>query len=188
MSAEKQESISRDEAKKEVEITSRRIALLHLSYAKTLIEELGEEKGTELIMKAIKDYGIRIGERTRKEVLDQGLEASPENFARGEHFRVPRFGMHEEHKMLEVEGELRIRAYGCVLGKLWKEYEEEKLGRLYCYVDPAKYMAYNPNYKLIHIKALPDGDDCCELTVRPTTEKERKDFSSEEKDWSYIDK
>jgi len=188
MTAEKHEVIPFENAKKEVEITSRRIALLHLSYAKTLVQELGEKRGTELIMKAIKDYGIRIGERTRKEVLDQRLEASPENFAKGEHFRVPRFGMHEGHEIVEVEGERRIRAYGCVLGKLWKEYGEEELGRLYCYVDPAKYMAYNPNYKLTHIKALPDGDACCELTVRPTTEKERKDFSSEEKDWSYIDK
>jgi hypothetical protein len=81
-----------------------------------------------------------------------------------------------------------VRAYKCALGEVWKEYGEEKLGRLYCYVDPAKYMAYNPNYKLVHIKALPDGDDYCELTVRPTTEQERKDFSSEKKDWRYIDK
>lgn len=188
MAAEKQETISLEKAKKEVEITSRRVALLHLSYAKTLIEELGEKKGTVLIMKAIKDYGVRIGERTRKEITSRGLEASPENFGKGEYFRVPKFGMHERSEVVKVEGEPRIRAYGCVLAKVWMEYGEEKLGRLYCYVDPAKYMAYNPKYKLIHIKALPDGDNYCELTVRPTMERERKDFSSKEKDWSYIDK
>ena len=72
--------------------------------------------------------------------------------------------------------------------KLWKEYGEEELGRLYCYVDPAKYMSYNPNYKLIHIKAVPDGHQYCELAVKLTTEEEKKDFLSKDKDWLYIDK
>jgi len=188
MNFKKHEPIPFEEAKKAVEATSRRIALLHLSYAKTLVDELGEKKGRELILKAIKDYGVRVGEKTKKEVLDKGLEPAPQHFSKGEHFAVPSFGMHEKHETLKVKGEPRVRVYTCALGEVWKEYGEEKLGRLYCYVDPAKYMAYNPNYKLVHIKALPDGDDYCELTVRPTTEQERKDFSSEKKDWRYIDK
>jgi len=74
------------------------------------------------------------------------------------------------------------------MARIWKEYGEDELGRLYCYVDPAKYMSFNPRFKLVHIKALPDGDDYCELTVRATTEEERADFSDEDKDWSYIDR
>jgi len=49
-------------------------------------------------------------------------------------------------------------------------------------------MAFNPNYKYAHMKAIPDGDECCELEVKPTTEEERKDFHTEDKDWFYIDK
>ncbi len=184
----KKKMISLNEAKREVEVTSKRIALLHLSYAKILIEELGEEKGRELIAKAIKDYGVRIGQRTKKEVTDKDLKPASENFSLGESLRVPKFGMHDRIETVEVDGESRSRMYGCVLGKLWKEYGEEKLGRLYCYVDPAKYMAYNPNCKLIHVKALPDGDKYCELAVRPTTKRERRDFSAKNKDWFYIDK
>lgn len=96
--------------------------------------------------------------------------------------------MHERIETVEVEGEPRVRAYGCVLAKVWQEYGEEKLGRLYCYMDVAKYMGYNPNYKLIHTKTVPEGDEYCELVVGPTTEKERKDFSAKDKDWLYIDK
>jgi len=184
----KKKMISLDEAKREVEVTSRRIALLHLSYAKTLIEGLGEEKGIELIAKAIKDYGIRLGQRTKKEVTDKDLKPASENFSLGESLRVPKFGMHDRIETVEVDGESRSRMYGCVLGKLWKEYGEEKLGRLYCYVDPAKYMAYNPNFKLIHVKALPEGHKYCEFAVRPTTKRERRDFSAKNKDWFYIDK
>ena len=186
MAAENEVFISLEEAKKQVEIASRRIALLHISYARTLVEELGEEEGMGLIAKAIRDYGVRIGERTRKEVLDRGLEPTPENFGAGRHLSVPRFGMHERSERVWVGGERRRKAYDCVLAKLWKECGEEKLGRLYCYVDVAKYMAYNPNYKMVHIGTVPDGDEYCEFAVRPTIEKEREDFSGN-KAWFYID-
>jgi hypothetical protein len=176
MTAKKGQKILVEEAKEEIEISTRMVALLHLSYAKTLIQELGEDKGTRLIMKAIKDYGSRIGERTRKEVLDKNLEASPEHFGKGNYLRVPKFGHHERSETCEVKGEKTTRAYGCAMDKLWKEYGQERLGRLYCYVDLAKYMAYSLGYKLIHIKALPDGDDCCETAVRLTTEKERTSY------------
>lgn len=182
------ETISVEEAKREVEMTAQRIGLLHLSFAKTLVDELGEEKGRQLILKAIKDYGKRCGERVRKGVIAQGLDPLPENYGVGGSRDLPEFGMHERRETVEVEGDRRVRAYGCVMAKVWKEYGEEKLGRVYCYVDPAKYMAFNPKFKQIHLKALPDGDDYCEFAVRPTSEKEREDFLAKDKDWSYIDK
>lgn len=171
MGSKEEEMIPLDEARREVEVTSRRIALLHLSYAKTLIEELGEERGMELIAKAIEDYGTRIGKKTREDVIKQGLEPEPRNFSAGESLRLPKFGMHERYETVEVDGEPRRRAYGCVLAKLWKEYGEEKVGRLYCNVDIAKYRAYNPNYELVHIKTIPDGDEYCEFAIRSTKEK-----------------
>jgi len=182
------EMIPFEEARRQVEITAERIGLLHLSYARILVEELGEEKGKELILKAIKDYGKKCGERVRKRVVAQGLEPIPENYGSGDSRDVPAFGMHTGRETLEIDGERRVRAFGCVMARIWKEYGEDELGRLYCYVDPAKYMSFNPRFKLVHIKALPDGDDYCELTVRATTEEERADFSDEDKDWSYIDR
>ncbi len=74
------------------------------------------------------------------------------------------------------------------MGQVWNKLSAGELGRLYCYVDPAKYMSFNPDFKLIHMKALPDGDEYCELAVRHTTDEERKDFADKDKDWSYIDK
>ena len=96
--------------------------------------------------------------------------------------------MHKGVEELEIEGEKRIRAFGCVMAQVWKEYGEEKLGRLYCYVDPAKYMAYNPKFKLAHVKALPDGDNYCEFCIRETSQQEQDDFESDDSDWLYIDK
>jgi len=158
-----------------------------LSFARTLVDELGEKKGKELIMKAIKDYGKRVGKEVREGVIDQRLDPVPENYGAGKSSDLPEFGMHEGREALEVDGEKRVRVYGCTMAKVWNEYGENELGRLYCYVDPAKYMAFNPDFKLIHIKALPDGDAYCELTVRPTTEQDRKDFAAEDTDLSRID-
>jgi len=73
------------------------------------------------------------------------------------------------------------------MGKYWNEMGMGELGRLYCFVDVAKYMAFNPDYKLVHLKALPDGDEHCEFAIGLTTEQEKKDFFDENKDWRYID-
>lgn len=170
MNSKKEEMVTLKEAKEQVEILGRRLALLHLAYARTLVEEFGERKGKKLVLKAIKDYGIRIGQITKKGGQD-----------------LPKYGLHEGLEWIEVKGEKRIRAQGCVLAKEWKAWGEDALGRLYCWVDPAKTMSVDPSKKLVHIKALPDGDDCCELTFRPTTEKERRDFADKDANWEYID-
>ena len=129
-----------------------------------------------------------IGKEVRKKVLQQCLPTTPENYGLGSSRSLPHFGVHEKRETVEVSGERRIRAYGCVLAKVWQEYGEEGLGRLYCYVDPAKYMAYNSDYKLAHVKALPDGDRLCEFCIRKTTAEEREAFSSEDRDWLFIDR
>jgi len=175
------------EAEKEVAITSRRIGLLHLAYAETLVSQLGDEQGKKLILKAIKNYGEKIGKEMKEAVMDQGFQPIPGNYGIGKARGLPKFGMHEKMEEVEVKREKRKRFYGCEIGKVFAKYGEQKLGRFYCYVDPVKYMAFNPEFKLIHTKCLPDGDEYCEFAVRKTTEKERKDFSGEEKDWRYID-
>lgn len=170
MTVRKKDVVTLNDAKRQVEITARRIALLHLAYAKMLVEEFGEERGKKLILKAIKDYGIRIGEKMKRGKPD-----------------LPKYGVHERVEWVDINGERRARIYGCALAKEWKELEESSLGRLYCYVDPAKTMSVDPMEKWIHIKAIPDGDECCELAPRPTSEKERKDFANKEANWEYID-
>jgi len=184
---ESKKSIPLAEAAHEVELASRRLAMLHLAFAKTLVQEFGQSKGRQLVAKAIKVYGRMIGEQVRKDVLAQGLEPTPENYGVGASRSLPNIGMHERAEEVDVKAKKRLRAYGCVMARAWNEYGENELGRLYCYVDPAKYMAYNPDYVLAHVKALPDGDDYCEFCVRQTSPKERADFASEDADWLYID-
>ena len=181
--AKNDNTVDLDEAKEQVKKVCKRLGLLHIAFAKTLVEELGEKKGRQLILKAIKEYGTRIGEEMKANVTAQGLDTIPENYKED----LPLYGMHERIDDIEVNGEKRKRAYGCVMAELWNKLDEGELGYLYCYVDPAKYMAFNPHFKLVHVKSIPKGNDYCELVVRPTKEQERKDFAGKDNDWSYID-
>jgi hypothetical protein len=42
----------------------------------------------------------------------------------------------------------------------------ESLGRLYCYVDQAKFAAFDPECECRHLKNVLDGDETCEVVAR----------------------
>ena len=175
--------IKRTEAAHEVELACRRLAMLHIAYAKMLTEQFGEEQGEKLILSAIKKYGELIGKQTKNAVLAEGLATQPENFGAGASRSLPNIGLCES--VQEHNGELRVK--NCSMAKMWRELGEEHLGSLYCYIDTAKYMYYNPEYKLIHKYAMPSHKtDYCVFDVHKTTVQERLDFF-EDKDWRYLD-
>jgi hypothetical protein len=178
--------ISLEEAKAEVGKAVRRIALLHLAFAETIVAELGEDAGKALIVKAIRDYGMKIGSKARREALEQGLPLTPETYEKVPGEGLPVFGTHSSIQVSEENGETVVRCTGCLWAEAWREQGGEELGRLYCLVDPAQFMAFNPELKFVHRKTEPDGDECCEMVFRKTTEQEREDFA-EDRDWSYLD-
>jgi hypothetical protein len=159
---EKEGFVSLSEAADEVAVAVTRLALLHLSFSKTLVEEFGEKKGKELVIRSILEYGKRVGERIKRGLPD-----------------LPKYGVHGEYKDEKV--------YDCVLAKTFHEYGEEDIGCLYCYVDPAKSMAVDLNSKLIHKDCAACGDDYCTFEEAPTTSKERAYFKSIKNDWRNID-
>jgi hypothetical protein len=153
-------TIDREKAFREVLAIIRRTALIHYCYAKTLVEELGEERGRELILKAIRLYGEEVGKGVREAALAKGLELRPENYQED----LPSLGW--EIERVVVDGEPRARVHVCHLANVWKELGAPELGRLYCRVDQAKYEAYNPDLVCVHESNLLDGDRFCELAVR----------------------
>jgi hypothetical protein len=163
-SAEKEELVPLKEAKEQVETAITRIALLHLAFSKMLVEEFGAEKGRALITKSILQYGRWVGER-----IKAGLPDYP----------VAKYGAYVEHENGEV--------YDCVLARIFQQYGELDLGSLYCYVDPAKFMAVDPSRKQVHNDCAACGDEYCTFNEVPTTEKERNDFMNRSTDWKYVD-
>jgi hypothetical protein len=158
---EKEGFVSVMEASHEVEVAITRLALLHLSFSKTLMDEFGQERGRELIVRSIMEYGERIGERTERGLPD-----------------LPKYGVCQMR-----EG----KAYDCILAKVFHEYGEERTGRLYCYIDPAKTMAKDPYVKLVHKECAACGDGRCSYESMPTTEKERADFKLKRPAWMDVD-
>ncbi len=161
MSGSEVEMVPLTEAENEVKVVTHRLALLHLAFARTLVDEFGWERGKQLVLDAMKEYGRRVAERTK-----QG------------HQGLPKYGFWERR-----EGKPPI----CELGKIVLEYDEMDIGSLYCLIDPAKTMWANPDEKLVHTRCLTVGDEHCEFETVPTTKEERDDFFGESKDWAYVD-
>jgi hypothetical protein len=179
------ETISVEKARSEVVLAVRRLALLHLAFCQTLVENLGDERGRTLIVKAIRRYGEWNGTEARKAAVERGAPLTPENYFGGKN-DFPSIGMHDRTEYVTVDGERRARGYGCTLAKVWREYGDSALGRLYCLVDPAQVMTYNPEIKFVHTKAVPDGDVYCELAFRATTQEE-KDAWIQDDGWEQMD-
>lgn len=163
---EDKDLIPSDQARRAVQDMTRRVGLLHMCYARTLVDELGDEKGRELIKKAIWSYGTKIGERTRGRVEAIGLEPTLENMGKGGDLSPIGF----DHREVIVEGETRTQSLSCAMAEIWQEYGEENLGGLYCLVDPAKMQSYDPHWTWVHTRKIPDGEPYCELVVRPVAE------------------
>ena len=179
-----QEMITEQEAKRQVALACRRLGLLHLAFSEVLVDQLGPEEGRRMAARAIKEYGRMIGEMKKERALDEGLDLSPESFRMLSD--LPSLGMHDRIEEVEVDGEKRIRAYGCVMGTVWAAQGKNELGECYCLVDPASSMAFNPDHKLVHTKRLPDGDPYCELAMRPSTERDKEEFADDDTDWNII--
>jgi hypothetical protein len=184
MESREQETVSLEKAKEQVAKACRRIAMLHIAYARTLVEEFGPEEGKRLAKRAIKAYGKMVGETARERAKNRGLESTPGNYVED----LPEFGLYEELEKIETEEGLIRRLKGCAMGKTWREMGEEELGRIYCYIDPAKSMSYNPDWALVHKTCMPDGDPHCDLCYRRTTEEEKSDFLKDDTDFENLDK
>ena len=154
-----QEMVSKEECSRQVGLMARRTALLHYFFSKTIINRLGEEEGKKLISEAIWAYGNYCGTAVRKKVEEMGLPLTEENFDKVPD--LPEYGWDTDIIALK-DGELRPIATYCPIAATIKESgpDAEKIGRLYCYVDQAKYHAYNPEIEFVHTKNIIDGPGC----------------------------
>jgi hypothetical protein len=149
------------DAEQQVKVVTQRLTLLHLAYARTLVDTFGWRRGKQLVLNAIREYGRRVADRTE----------------RG-HQSLPKYGFWERR-----EGQPQL----CELGKLVLEYDELDIGSLYCYVDAAKTMFANPAEKMVHTQCLTVGDTHCAFATVPTTASDRTALFEEGQDWSRVD-
>ncbi len=142
----------------DVWLMAQRTALVYIEMAKELVAALDEEKGKEAIKQAIWRVGTKCGHKVRDGVLGKGLELEAGNYQTAPD--LPSVGWRKG------DGKVTF----CPLAAVWKELGEEKLGRIYCNIDPAKFNAYNPELWCTHDRNVLDGDDCCVIRVHPKTD------------------
>ena len=156
----KEEMMPKEDVLRQIGLVLRRTAHLYHHFAKTLVDDLGEERGMALIGKAVEAYGSQIGREARLKADARNLAPTPENLESD----LPMFAWDTE--VVSVEGEDRVRIHRCPLAEEWLQLGDKKRARLYCFVDQAKMRAFNPDYEYVHTKNVLDGDPYCELVVR----------------------
>jgi hypothetical protein len=136
---------------------------------KALIQELGEEKGTTLIIKQMEEWGKNMGEENRKTFESQGIETSLDNYFRetypetGMYYYAWRGGV----KKLGVDDWVEEWSY-CPVAEGFKNLGEEavKIGELFCdCIDNAVVREFNPSYEYVRESSL-NRDGVCRLHAR----------------------
>jgi hypothetical protein len=168
------DAIPRAEALAQVLTSVERLAMLYYHFANTLIGELGEDKGKVLIREAIDAYGREVGERQRRRVTAAGYTASCENYKALPDLPSLAWSPEGMPKLVRQGKEFSI----CPLAKYWFEKGAADLGRLYCYVDQAKYSTFDPDSECRHVENVLDGDDRCSIVVKKKSEWARLEQAS----------
>jgi len=181
----KDKMASIEEAASQVKVVATRLALMHLAYARTLVEELGKDKAKNAVVKAMMEYGRMVGERNKAGEQDLPFYGLHEKYSyREEEFLDIREMPSEQTEEMDWDA---FKVYGCVLSEIFQEYGENELGRLYCFVDAAKTMAAGSSEKLIHTACEVCGDDHCAFKSVATTAEELKMFENKNPKWKDID-
>ena len=181
-----EKTVPMEEAIEQVQLAMVRLALMHLSFSSILVKEFGEEKGKELIIKSIMEYGRRIAERSSQghsDLSNYGVHGRY-IYEGKEYIDVRNLLKHHDDKEINFS---KLEIHDCILARIFMEKKEEDLGKLYCYIDAAKSMASDPQAKAIHTRCVLCGDDYCQIKTVKTTKEEQKDFEMSDVNWKNVD-
>jgi hypothetical protein len=132
--------------------------------AKTIIEEVGKEKGEKILEKMVKDFGEERGRRIAQRVTSLGLPLTFKNFLI--------YTDLDSSKALEYiprieEGDLILEIKRCAFSEGPKEWDMMEYFNYYCqFIDVAIIRGYNPEIELEVPKNLSAGDGMCTLIYK----------------------
>lgn len=168
--AEAERTVPVEEAAEDRRALGRRIGRLYLAFARVLIDRLGEAEAKKAILEVIRDYSLHCAEARKKGMVD-----------------LPRRGIHKKSEMVKVNGQRRLRCYGCGIAQEFTMQDEKKLGSLYCYIDPCFFMLTLPNIKFYHTKMEPLGDEYCEFDLAIVSDEDMKKVLEPGHDYRDLD-
>lgn len=131
------------------------MAELYYFMAKELIDNLGEEKGTEAVRRAIRKYGAARAASMREEAESRGLDITPETYT----------------MVRDMPGDSWIKDASnptdityCPMHDMWEQLDALKIGSLYCEIDEVLYDSFNADFERPLCKT--SGDRCCRFVVK----------------------
>lgn len=146
------EYMSKDECVKDVRQACYHFANLYYHFAKVIIDELGKEKGRELIKRAVKNFAVERGLKVRKKAIEMGLQLSPQNLRKVTDIPLIAWDSPE--------------GFYCPYGDVWKQKGDigREVGFIYCEVnDTTLFETYCPEWKQIKFtKHVLWGDGHCD--------------------------
>jgi L-2-amino-thiazoline-4-carboxylic acid hydrolase len=157
---ETQKVIPTEEAVSEIRQASFHFADLYFHFAKALIEELGPEKGKELIERAVRNRAVERGEKLREKAIQLKLPLNPEGWA----------------KVTDIPFTGWDKSYGrctCPYAAAWiprfdREPWFQEIARLYCNVnDPQVTESFTGNTSQRITRNVLNGDETCEREYFP---------------------
>lgn len=147
----------------EVRKACRQFAMLYFHFSKTLVEELGEDKATKLIQKAVFELSLERSEQMREKAVGLGLEPKFENF-----------GAVSDLPFIGWKGwEPSMGGVRCPYAETWLKYYEKYpwfklLAPLYCdVIDTTNIENYSRTHSHRITKNLVKGDPSCERVYYP---------------------
>lgn len=139
------------------------MAKLFAIVANEVIEELGEDKGRELIKRGVWKFGLMRGQNIRQAVLDSGNELNLESF--NNFSDLPASNAWDATADISDNVLIEQTRY-CPYAKAWKELGLENVGKLYCYQDEAVVAGFFDSASFKHTKIFSDNEDGhCESVI-----------------------
>lgn len=141
---------------------------LYYFMAREMMEQLGEEKGQEAVLRAVRKFGEARVRAMKADAREQGLDPGSLDT-----YRMVR-DMPGTGWRTNPENALEITY--CPMQDAWAEYGREglELGYLYCQIDHVLYEAFGVDME--RPLCLAKGDDRCRFQL---TERDRKSMCQE---------
>ncbi|MCW4012660.1 MAG: L-2-amino-thiazoline-4-carboxylic acid hydrolase [Candidatus Bathyarchaeota archaeon] len=134
--------------------------------AQGILQELGEEQGTKLILQQIRKMGNQMGASIRKRLEEQGLDNSLENRVKVIESSDNSTNIAWDQVSLDVmEDEFVVKFSYCPIAAGFKQHGEDgvKIGELFCSnIDDAVSQGYNPKLSCVRESSL-NRDGVCTL-------------------------
>ncbi len=129
-------------------------ALLYYHFGNSILDELGERKGSRLIERAVRSFALDRGRRMRRGLVAKGKKPNWKNL--GQANDLPEYTFWNDK-----QGRTH-----CPFADIWEEKGRrgQRLGLLYCNTnDPWKLKGYNPNARIWRwVKNRNLGDKVCD--------------------------